>query len=104
VPVVLAASVGAVAFGVTVKLVLSAISDYMSRRAMVLSHRVWWEVKPVVDEKGRPVRDKRGEPVLIRVPAGAFDEFEHSPQGSLAVSIGLGKGLDFSEERGKPGK
>jgi hypothetical protein len=88
-------SMGAVALSVAIKIVESAITSWLNGKAVRDSHFGEWVNEPALDDKGGPILDPKGKPMLIRRRVSGFDKLPVTPGGSVTISVGL-KGVSAS--------
>lgn len=98
-------SMGALGLAVAVKIIESAISSWLDRKAVRDSHFGEWVNEPALDGKGRPILDPKGKPLQTRRRVSGFDELPAAHSGSVTISVGL-KGLSASigGDQGSPGR
>lgn len=101
VEIVTAGSIAAVPLAIVVKILMSAISDYLNQKAVRDSHFQFWRNKPLLDGQGQPICDKQGRPCMVRERVSGFDPLPVGPGESITITVGM-KGAEVTSKRGKP--
>lgn len=101
VEIVVASSIAAVSLATSVKILLSAISDHLDRKAVRDSHFQFWVNEPLLNGRGKPIIDKQGKPRMVRRRISGFDPMPVGPGESITITVGT-KGVEVTSKRGRP--
>ena len=79
----------AAAAAATIKLLESTLTHYLDHKAVRDSRFEYWVNEPMLDGKGKPMRDDDGQPRMIRRRVSGFDKLPALPAGGFTLSVGL---------------
>jgi len=88
VEIVTAGSIATVSLAAAVKILMSAISSYLDRKAVRDSHFVVWLNEPIRNANGQAVLDDDGRPLLVRRRLSGFDALPATAPEGLTLSFG----------------
>jgi len=83
-----AGSVAVVSLAASVKILMSAISNYLDRKAVRDSHFVFWQNEPIRDAGGKPLLDDDGRPLLVRRRLSGFDALPATAPEGMTLTVG----------------
>jgi len=88
VEIVTAGSIAMVSLAASVKILMSAISSYLDRKAVRDSHFVFWQNEPIRDAGGKPLLDDDGRPLLVRRRLSGFDALPATAPEGMTLTVG----------------
>jgi hypothetical protein len=88
VEIVTAGSIATVSLAASVKILMSAISSYLDRKAVRDSHFVVWLNEPIRDAEGKPLLDDDGRPLLVRRRLSGFDALPATAPEGMTLTVG----------------